>query len=808
MKKNCLIKYLFLISILFVSLFSYGCSNNTYSILVNNLTENYGTYSLSKESGKIGDEVTLTYIPFEGYTLEYALFNSEKLEISDDLTSIFVIEEKNEVTISYTKILDDNEGVLSFTSLSGEEGDSFSLSENNIVLNNFTLNSIDSSNLFYTGNHSEIAFGYNNGESYIKLNFLSKVVIEKITIRGKYYSKSNTNPKLIIYDSNGSSKGNITYTSKAFANKSITFEEDFLTDSLLIKAKNGNQLVIEKVTIYFGDLSNYYPKSLEKKYSSSLKVNVNSTIDLSNFYYFYPLNAINTEVSLYCDNENIKIEGTNVTTLKEGEYQVKVVSNFDSNLSISIDISCSDSYTEGISKIEDEEITLTNYEVKLGRGLTSTPSIGDVNIIIVPIQFSDINQEWTKERLNLLNTVTNGNANSYWESLSSYYYKSSYGKLNLNCVISDVYVPSFTSSYFISKQSSSGDETKLLIKEMYSKLTINSELVKDNVSKYDSNNDNYIDGIWLVYNEFSYSKISSNRFWAYTYWYNSFNQVFNDEIHIGTYANMGAGFIYRKSSLGYDAHTFIHETGHMLGLDDFYTYDSNAYFSSLGGTDMMDFNIGDHCSFSKFSNKWVNPYVIDKNYSKKEFSVTLNSFTETGDCLILPSSSFNNTAFGEYVILEYYTSTYLNELDSKSAYAETYLYNSQLFTINGLKAIHVDARLYKIGNEIGYYDKNDTNITYPSSINDDYTIIAASNSKKYQYGDMKFMLTLLNPSSTNLYNNRMANDSDLFTSGDKISKENISNSIVNGAFNDGSSFDYEVSIVSLTDDKIELTITC
>ena len=54
-------------------------------------------------------------------------------------------------------------------------------------------------------------------------------------------------------------------------------------------------------------------------------------------------------------------------------------------------------------------------------------------------------------------------------------------------------------------------------------------------------------------------------------------------------------------------YTAIHETGHQLGLTDYY---ANSYTSGTNAAVMMDRNEGDEDCFSKMLLGWISPQVV------------------------------------------------------------------------------------------------------------------------------------------------------------------------------------------------------
>lgn len=459
-----------------------------------------------------------------------------------------------------------------------------------------------------------------------------------------------------------------------------------------------------------------------------------------------------------------------------------------------------------ISESGDEPVkqeTKFNYnEVNKKSGLYCVPNTGSPNILVVPVEFNDLSNKWDSKRLNALDVACNGNktdgSNDYWESLSSFYAKSSYGKFTPNIVVADVYNPSFTSKQFISYENSQTETakgTRLLIEESYTDLAVDGSKVINNFDKYDYDKDGILDGVWFIYNEFNMSKMES--YWAYTYWY--FGE--NSSVKVGTYANMGAGFLYEDSTSGYDAHTLIHETGHMLGLDDYYSYDDGISYSAIGGLDMMDFNIGDHNAFSKYALGWTSPYIIENSTT-----ITIKPFETSGDCLVLPSGYFNGSAFSEYVILDFYTPEGVCERDSNLTYSNGY----KFFSKNGIRAYHVDSRIGKFKND--YYGNfveflDESSETVPQITNSYFYQVATSNTHSRSYNSKSDLITLLNRNNTSCYNKKAASNSSLWIEGDTITKTKLTSSLTSGKFNEGTTFNYTIKIDSITSSEATLTIT-
>ena len=469
-----------------------------------------------------------------------------------------------------------------------------------------------------------------------------------------------------------------------------------------------------------------------------------------------------------------------------------------------------------------------------------TPSTGDVNILVVPVNF-DLNDIRPYERrsyidfndgnyLEAMEYTFNGTssldgANPYWESVSSYYEKSSYGNLHFNFEITDPFTPEMSASEFLSKEdltsssSSVGGSQALITDILEHGLTKNDVPIDIFDSKYDRNEDGYIDGMWLIYNVIDGDLVSSESqpFWAYTTNYLAkATDTETGEIKIvGTrYANCALSFLYDDSTLGYDAHTIIHETGHMLGLDDYYSYDNSGNYGYLGGIDMMDLNIGDHSAFSKYALGWIEPTVIYKN----DTTITLKPFEDTGEALIIPSSYYNDSAFSEYLILEYETPTGLNELDATKKYRNAY----PLAFSNGLAIYHVDARLIKHEIQNGYYTCSDYLSESESSVpevevhgsREDVYLVGNSNTPSYNGISDDYALVRLISKERTLYSENPKTSRvgstrrDLYQAGDSFGTDQVDMFFSHNTFNNGTPINnISIKVTAMNDEGITLHIS-
>lgn len=396
-------------------------------------------------------------------------------------------------------------------------------------------------------------------------------------------------------------------------------------------------------------------------------------------------------------------------------------SNTENHTSNTVDDTSKDSATSNVddtskdsSTSSKKEYTAPNYSqnennsnltkdniMGSAMGWNPLPSTGNPKVLVIPVQTSD--DHFSTDELSLIQKGFFGESDETgWESLSSYYEKASYGKLHISGHVTSTYNLNLT-TYKLGLKKEDYVETIL-------DNALQAKAGEVNLSEYDSNSDGYIDGVYLVYSPSMDNSGDKAIYWAWTSGSTSTTRY--QGLYPSCYLWSSVDFLTEgyDANLGYtkngkvvaDSHTVIHESGHMLGLDDYYNYDDDNNEAPLGGVDMMDFNIGDHSAFSKFIQGWVDPILIDEDFIQYNGNtLTLNSFGKTGQCFIIPTSDYNQTPYDEYLMGEFYTPDGLNAKDNVP-----YTNGLPTFSDYGLLLYHVNASVGKV--TITQYDQSGT----------------------------------------------------------------------------------------------------
>ncbi|MDR2867433.1 MAG: hypothetical protein LBV55_02085 [Acholeplasmatales bacterium] len=347
-------------------------------------------------------------------------------------------------------------------------------------------------------------------------------------------------------------------------------------------------------------------------------------------------------------------------------------------------------YQNPIYTLDDQMTAFHNSQLRVG-----IPSVGEngsninINLLVVPIEFN--NRVFSPAELTRLNKGFFGtHADTGWESLASFYNKTSFGKVNVNGTVIAPYHFNMTDTLFQTTYPERGDYAAIVASADHIKNELGATL-----QSYDANQDGYFDAIYLVYSR-NHVNSWGGLWWAHKTTYVAGYQINSlltaaDIIYNPGEANeirpsgiMWASQDFMNEATGgqlqINMETFIHESGHLFGLPDFYDYDTGVGMGGgLGGADMMDYNIGDHGPWNKIILGWLVPQVVTESVT-----VRLHKGTNSGQEALLIPYRWNHNLFSEYLILDYYNPVGHDLFDYGTGL---------MMSISGVRIYHVDATL-------------------------------------------------------------------------------------------------------------------
>lgn len=220
-------------------------------------------------------------------------------------------------------------------------------------------------------------------------------------------------------------------------------------------------------------------------------------------------------------------------------------------------------------------------------------------------------------------------------------------------------------------------------------------------SQYDSNSDGIIDNITI---NVPLNGTSDDDFFygCQATWYLN-NNFSVDGMKVYGYIMDDAQPSY--GNIGYYNCVYCHESGHLMGLPDYYKYNSSDWQGMNGdaGYELMDDMYCDLSSFSKLMYGWLKTDEVQLyDTSKSSQTFKISSASTSGDCIILPIGDLDNDYFSEYFVIEYLS----NEGNNRG-----YIGNG------GIRILHVNAETmysydgykeFKYANFSSYYDTSDS----------------------------------------------------------------------------------------------------
>ena len=363
---------------------------------------------------------------------------------------------------------------------------------------------------------------------------------------------------------------------------------------------------------------------------------------------------------------------------------------------------------DGVYDVDFTKATYVKDVTEQGYYLDGCPTTGNVKVLVIPVEFSDVTAASKGYSLDKIDLAFNGAAGTTdYRSVSEYYSASSYGKLNLDFVVLDSWFrPAKNSTYYADAAMDYGGEEIAVGDQMIMDEALAYLESRMDLSEFDSDNNAIIDAVVMI-NTLDIDSDSDFQ-WAYRYWnvytddqgyYYEYDAVSANDYLWASYQFLletydADGEVYYDDDT-FNTYTYIHEFGHVLGADDY--YDTAYEGAPMDGYDIMDSMTGDHNAYTKFNYGWLTSSRLV--VAEERITLTLEAFAENGDTLLIANDWDEKLGvYQEYFLVVYYTNSGLN--------GGEYGY----FDDEGILVYHINASLYKeISDGETYYDVYNNN---------------------------------------------------------------------------------------------------
>jgi M6 family metalloprotease-like protein len=270
-------------------------------------------------------------------------------------------------------------------------------------------------------------------------------------------------------------------------------------------------------------------------------------------------------------------------------------------------------------------------------GTTGTmPSKGTVRVLALLVSFSDYPAGQSADSIGA-KLFGDGEGGWPYESLRNFYRRSSYSQLEISGNVLGWYTPSYTRA------------------SMPQTTTARENLIKEALKSYDEKGHDFLqydnDGNGTV-DYFVVIWTGPDNGWGNFWW--GYQTSFSDSgFQLDGVRLFRTRYSWQWESRPYPGafspRVVIHETGHALGLPDYYDYDDKiGPRGGCGGLDMMDSAFGDHGCFSKFLLDWIAPKVLA--YGTRDYS--LGASANTPDALIVMPDFSASSPFSEFYMVQ------------------------------------------------------------------------------------------------------------------------------------------------------------
>lgn len=263
------------------------------------------------------------------------------------------------------------------------------------------------------------------------------------------------------------------------------------------------------------------------------------------------------------------------------------------------------------------------------------PTTGARKTFALLIEFQDFRHHNTAKAIE--QTLYGGQGpGAPYDSVAAYYDRASYHKLDLSGGTTlGWYLTPYARAAV--KRSDAGRDR--LVKEALQHFHAQGF----DFSKYDTDHDGVVDFFYVLWA--GKDEGWGDFWWPYQTVFDDWNFTLNG-VRFWKYAWMWES---RPAGDPFDAATAIHETGHALGLPDYYDYKpGQGPPGGIGGLDMMDNTKYDHNCFSKFMLDWLTPTIVTGGSRV----VRLRPSGSSGDCVLMARGAGRPALFSEFFMVQ------------------------------------------------------------------------------------------------------------------------------------------------------------
>ncbi|HBI86227.1 MAG TPA: hypothetical protein DDX71_08115 [Ruminococcus sp.] len=307
------------------------------------------------------------------------------------------------------------------------------------------------------------------------------------------------------------------------------------------------------------------------------------------------------------------------------------------------------------------------------------PSVGEARVLMVAVDFPECEHD-AKYTAEYLQEMCFGaeNPQSPWypvESISAYYKRASYDRLNLTGT-TYTYTASHYCDYYAGK-------AELLMVEVLGAL--DSQI---DYREFDVNKNGTLDTLLLALPKGAVGR-DANKDGTQDWWPCSGSYYTSSKFDGIKPGNLCIGAWDLEDVPGFNS-TWIHELGHAMGLPDYYKYVNNedGYYGLEGhaGWEMMDDAYCDMSSFSKLMYGWFKEDEV-QIYTGGTQTFTLESLQKTPSCILIPRGDLDGF-YSEYFMIEFNSV----EGNDKAWFSGGKSYTP--FWRGGVRVLHCNAELW------------------------------------------------------------------------------------------------------------------